>query len=58
MAFAHSKPILAVITEINNPQLIIYGPVKPGQYELRVYYDYPTGGYTVQAREEITVLGE
>lgn len=29
---------------------------RPGEYEVRVYFDYPNGGWTVHARQRITVV--
>lgn len=34
-----------------------FPPLKdPGTYQVRAYYDYPTGGYEVKARAEFTVV--
>lgn len=34
-----------------------FPPIKdPGTYQVRAYYDYPTGGYEVKARAEFTVV--
>ena len=34
-----------------------FPPLKdPGTYQVRAYYDYPTGGYEVKARAEFTVI--
>jgi hypothetical protein len=33
------------------------GLLKPGSYEVRVYYDWPDGGYNVRVRQGITVSG-
>ncbi|MBN1524744.1 MAG: hypothetical protein JW904_09685 [Spirochaetales bacterium] len=32
-----------------------FGKVKPGEYEIRVYFDWPAGGYVVQTRIQVTV---
>lgn len=32
-----------------------FGPLTAGTYEVRVYFDYPKGGYTVQARQAFGV---
>jgi TolB-like protein len=33
----------------------IYNGIKPGTYEIRVYYNWPAGGYAVQNRAKLTV---
>lgn len=31
---------------------------RPGDYEVRVYFDYPAGGFTVQARKAVKILSK
>lgn len=31
---------------------------RPGDYEVRVYFDYPAGGFTVQARKAVKILAK
>ncbi len=33
----------------------VFGGLQPGQYEVRLYFDWPKGGYTVQDRLRISV---
>lgn len=33
----------------------VFGGLQPGQYEVRLYFDWPAGGYTVQDRLRISV---
>ena len=33
----------------------IFGGLAPGEYEVRVYYNWPNGGFLVQSRQKFTV---
>jgi hypothetical protein len=42
-------------TDSNKAGTYTFGKVEPGEYEVRLYFDYPAGGYEVQDRVKIKV---